>query len=514
MTAASTIAGNPAAAARRIAVAIAARPLLPALIVTALVTALRMNGTVDSDVAWQLWIAGRIHAGANLYRDIIETNPPLWFWMALPVERLAALLHLRVEAVLVASIGWTVALSLVATERLIGHIAPLRRALLLVGAALTLAAMPWAHVGQREQIVLIGALPYAALIAARREGKRVPPLLAALIGLGAALGFALKHYFLIVPALLELWLIAGGPRRWRPIRAEIIALVATGSAYAAAIAFIEPDFVTTIVPLLRLAYDVFGAPSLRYLFGPFAIAGLLLLALLAGHARALARAPLAAALFIACIGFTAVYFIQSKGWPYHAIPLVGLALLALAALLAECHAPLRWLRLMAPGILVLPFYISADEALHPSLPAPDVINAVSGLHKGDPVAFVTTESAIPWSVTLQGGYRYASRYNGFWMMRAILRDERLGTGNPDLAALGNRIRTETVADFTCIPPRRIIVWRPRRGEDGLDILPFFLRDPSFAALLSHYRLRSRTSLETYELVSPVPRPTSPCRSGV
>jgi hypothetical protein len=117
-------------------------------------------------------------------------------------------------------------------------------------------------------------------------------------------------------------------------------------------------------------------------------------------------------------------------------------------------------------------------------------------------------------VTLQGGYRYASRYNGFWMMRAILRDERLGMGNSDLAALGNRIRTETVADFTCIPPRRIIVWRPRRGEDGLDILPFFLRDPSFAALLSHYRLRSRTSLETYELVSPLPRPTSPCRSGV
>ena len=41
-----------------------------------------------SDVAWQLWIARRMHAGANLYRDIIETNPPLWFWMALPVDRL------------------------------------------------------------------------------------------------------------------------------------------------------------------------------------------------------------------------------------------------------------------------------------------------------------------------------------------------------------------------------------------------------------------------------------------
>ncbi|MFL6772040.1 MAG: hypothetical protein ACJ8E4_10035, partial [Sphingomicrobium sp.] len=103
---------------------------------------------------------------------------------------------------------------------------------------------------------------------------------------------------------------------------------------------------------------------------------------------------------------------------------------------------------------------------------------------------------------------------GFWMMHAILSDERLGIGNPQIAVLGDHIRTETVADFACIPPKRIIVWRPPRGENGLDILPYFLREPSFAALLSHYRLRSRTSLETYEFVSPLPRPTSPCRAGV
>src|SRR5437868_11088312 len=104
MTAVSALPSNLAAAARRIAVAVAARPLLQALIVTLVITALRASGTVDSDVAWQLWIAGRIHAGANLYRDIIETNPPLWFWMALPVDSMASLLHVRIEAVLVVAI--------------------------------------------------------------------------------------------------------------------------------------------------------------------------------------------------------------------------------------------------------------------------------------------------------------------------------------------------------------------------------------------------------------------------
>src|SRR5256885_3200987 len=108
MSAASTVADRGPSSPPgmvRIAATIGSRPLWVALVITALVTALRLTGTVDSDVAWQLWIAHRIHAGATLYRDIIETNPPLWFWMALPVDRLASLLHVRVEAVLIVAMG-------------------------------------------------------------------------------------------------------------------------------------------------------------------------------------------------------------------------------------------------------------------------------------------------------------------------------------------------------------------------------------------------------------------------
>src|SRR6185369_2684308 len=76
-----------------------------ALAVTAIMTVVRLGGTVDSDVAWQLWIARRLHAGAHLYRDIIEVNPPLWFWMALPIDRAADWLHVRIEAVLAVAMG-------------------------------------------------------------------------------------------------------------------------------------------------------------------------------------------------------------------------------------------------------------------------------------------------------------------------------------------------------------------------------------------------------------------------
>lgn len=494
----------------RLFAAVASRPYWVALVVTVLVTALRLVDTVDSDVAWQLWIAGRLHAGAHLYRDIIEVNPPLWFWMAIPVERLASILRLPIVSVLIVTVGVAVALALYATDRLLDDLAPRRRAIVLGYAALALMAMPWMHVGQREQIVLIGAIPYAALIAARSEERSVPPIFATLIGAGAALGFALKHYFLIVPVLLELWLFVAARKCWRPIRPETCAVVATGFAYAAAMVIFAPEWLTNIVPLLRLAYGATGAPAFWYLFGPFAVIALMTLAACVTQHRRLRSAPFAAALSIAGIGFAAAYFIQSKGWAYHAIPMLGCGSIALAYLLTEPRGLSRTVRLAAPALLALPLFLAADDELHPALPSPDLLGAVSGLNQRDSVGFLTTEAAIPWSVTLQRGYRYPSRYMGYWMMNAIIRNERRSHPDPRLTALGRKIVEDTAEDFRCLPPKRIIVWRPRPGQHAFDILPFFLRDPGFAALLSHYRARSRTSLETYQQVSPLAPPKSAC----
>jgi len=514
MSAASTVAPRPQSPAGRLAAVMASRPLWVALAVTALVTTLRLVDTVDSDVAWQLWIAARMHAGARLYRDIIEVNPPLWFWMAIPVDRLASLIHLRPETVLIFTIGGLTGLSLMATERLTGDFLPERRALLLSYAALTLMAMPWMHAGQREQLVLIGTLPYAALIAVRREQKQVPWLLACSVGAGAALGFALKQYFLLVPVALELWLLARRRSQWRPIRPETLAIAAVGVFYAAAVILLAPAYLSNIVPLIRLAYGQTGAMDWVQLFGPFAVVALVMLAIVAMQRKRLAEMPFAAALLISGAVFAITYFVQAKGWIYHAIPMIGCGSIALALLLAHADGLPRQLRLLAPALLALPLFLAADDELHPALPSPDLVGALSGLNRGDTVGFLTTEPALPWSVTLQGGYRYPSRYMGYWMMNAIIRNEWLGSPNQRLTALGRQIVSETVDDFRCTPPKRIIVWRPMPGDAGFDILPFFLRNPKFAELLSHYRVRSRTHLQTFEQVSPLPAPRVACRQGV
>jgi hypothetical protein len=269
-----------------------------------------------------------------------------------------------------------------------------------------------------------------------------------------------------------------------------------------------------MVPLVRLAYGQFGPRSVRFLFNPYVDIAGMLFAFTAAHARLLLkrRSSVAAALFVAGMAFVATYFIQFKGWPYHTIPLLGCASLALASLLAEIASPPRLLRLFAPALLTLPLVASASEAIHPAPPNRDVLEAVAGLKPRDEVGFLVRDTAIPSFISLQYGLTNPSRYNGIWMMNAVVDNELHGNPDPRIAAFGRQVVANTVADFRCRPPRRIIAERPRPGQRGFDILAFYERDPEFTELLSHYRVRSRTSLETYELVSPwAPPSPSSCR---
>ncbi len=477
---------------------------MPALAIVALVVAVRAQGTVGSDVSWQLWIAHQLNGGVRLYRDVLETNPPLWFWMAMPVDRLAHLLHVRSDHVLIALIGCLAALSLAATDRLINGPDRGRRALFLAYAALILVAMPWLQFGQREQLALIGTLPYAALISARRSGRAVPLGFALLVGASAALGFALKHYFLLVPILLELWLIAGQRRSWRPLRPETVAMAAIGILYAAALAIFASDYFSVALPLILLAYGVTGAERLVDLFQPAVVTALATVAVLVGHSRLLRS--FAGAMVVAAIGFAGVYFIQAKGWSYHAVPLAGCAAIAFAAALIAEEKPSRMVALAAPALLALPLWIGAQQALHRDPTEADVEHAVQDLNRGDSAGFIGTDPALGWNVTLQRGFDYPSRYNGYWMMRAVVDNEAAARPDPRLSAFGRLVVRQTVQDFRCLPPERIIVARPSpaAAKDGaFDILAFFLRDPQFAQLLSRYRPVSRTSVEAFTLVSPL-----------
>ena len=498
---------------RSLASSLGAHPLLVSLAAIALTVAIRAQGTVDPDVAWQLWIARQLNHGAVLYRDIVETNPPLWFWMAMPVDRLADLVHVRSDHLLILLIGCAAALSIVFIHRLTNEIGAQRRTLLLLYASLTLVAMPWVELGQREHIALIGALPYAALIAARRSGRTVPARLATAVGVGAAVGFALKPYFLLVPLMLELWLLLGQGKRWRPVRAETAAMSLVGAAYALALVLLAPDYFTAVLPMLLLAYGATGAKRVIDLFQPAVLTALAATALLLANRRFLRsdESGFAAAATVTSLAFTIAYFVQAKGWSYHAVPMLACAVIALAASLAAGANPPRLILLAAPALLLLPFWLAAQHAQREPASTHDVRQALTGVKAGEAVGLISTDPSFGWPAVLERRLRFPLRYNGFWMMQAIVSNEVHGGKDPRLTTLGRKVTRQTVEDLECTPPRRIVVERPtpdasKRGD--FDILAFFLRDAQFRALLAHYRPVRRTSVERFDLAVPLPRPAA------
>lgn len=440
------------------------------------------NGPLINDSAWQLWIGSHVNAGARLYVDIFEVNPPLWFWIGAGVERVADATGLPGLAVLVGLFALTAAAAVV----LIGAILGCRRERLAYELALvaTLALTSSFALGQREQFAFITALPYVALIARRAEGRPLPAALAFATGLFAASGFALKHYFVLVPLGLEMWLVMR--QRRVSLRPEWLALVLAALAYLVAMVLLTPAYFTTMVPMLRTAYGAFGGAPL--LLQP-AIAVMLLASLAVWPMRHRLR-PASISAGVAAIAFLLAYLLQRKGFAYQAIPALGLALVCLCAAFAGLVRRPRILTALAgAGALLLALalpWISGPSRFDGAARA-----ATAGLPDGASLLVLTSSGTTAWPLVEERHFGWPSRHMTLWMLGPIWLARADGQSSPALERLGLRIVAEAATAIRCDRPAMILVDRrydALAGPGG--VLGYFDRDPAFAeALAAGYSAR-------------------------
>ncbi|HEU0044648.1 hypothetical protein [Sphingomonas sp.] len=460
------------------------------------------------DVTGQLWIADQLRHGARLYLDISEPNPPLWFWLAMPIDAIADTVRARAADVLIVAIGCVTMLSLATCARL-GSV----RRLLLAYAAAILIIMPMRDLGQREQLTLILSLPYIFLAAMRREGMALPLWLALLVGVQAALGFALKHYFVAVPVLLELWLAVSLRQRWRPLRIETLTLAAGAVAYAAAVHVLTPEFLTASVPATMLAYPAASTPELRFMIRPAQPIWALVILGIIGLRRSSGRAlpSLSVAFLLAAAGFATAWLIQLKGWPYHSIPTTGCLALALVAF-AFGGAGDRGLRLGVLPLagLILPLLLFAIPTQWRPDARTDIAPAFVGLGEGDVVAVIAREGWTSWPGLANRGLRFAGQGGSLWILQAVDGNEA-GARDPRIAELGRQMVRKTAHTFRCLPPRRVVFY-PGRVPDIVTSAAdnprrYFLQGADFARVMDHYRQVPTTGLfDAFEQVRPLAPP--------
>jgi hypothetical protein len=416
-----------------------------------------------ADTLWRLHIAQGLLDGKILYRDFIETNPPLWFWAAIPAAALGGYpAVVAVNFVASACAMW-----------LFFRIASLTLAkqsawFATLGLAFGLFVINVGEIGQREQAFLVASVLWCGLTAARIENKAPPLYLTLIVASFAAYGFALKHYFLLVPIACELFLIGHKKRNWNPFRPETFVLAFWALCYGAAVLLLTPEFLGRILNLVRVSYGNFG---------PFAGEGPLVSTLMVLRMCAHLLIPCVAwalvrdgrpfvQLLMMCIGLALlIILLQQKGWRYHAIAGAGLSVVALALMwetsvtsgssgLARRFLPLATLAMIwAAGVQpAISNILSKGQTGLASLSQLVAKEPISS-H----IAIVSTAPELAFLTTAREGRPHWSRHYSLWMMPGLLKPQKDAelerVRQQELAVTLAELRT----DLMCQPPN-VIIW--------------------------------------------------------
>ncbi len=454
------------------------------------------------DLLWRLHIADGMLNGKLLYRDLLEVNPPLWFWAALPAAWIAqntpilayhALIGLNLVVIFTAT-----AVLFHLAKRTLGSAAAAATAF---GFLLAMCLVSVGDFGQREQSLMMACSLWIALLCVRINGQKVALPIAILVGVLSAYGFALKHYFVLLPLVLEAWLLWRQKRAWRPFRPENLTLAFCAIAYAAATVTFAPDFLGRMLDLIQTAYYAFGpwnAFSSYERKVRLAMQGLFVFVPMAIMLLTKERRDFCIALAIAIVVCLAIVMFQQKGWRYHFIAAHGLSvMLSIMVVHQAFFNPEKGTRTALPLVatLTLIWTVVAMPAIgnvqtRGQMVEPLLKSIVAKEPKDKRIFILSIGPDYAFHPLVDAGRAYWSRYYSMWMMPGLLTPNK----NPKLEAIRKiekeRVRAEFIEDVKCSLPDLII------GEVGyvrtpnairFDSIAYLTEDPAFKAWLdAHY----------------------------
>ncbi len=310
----------------------AAAWLIAGILVCVAAVILRAALPFNVDVSWWLIVGERVFDGQRLYLDILETNPPMAGIVYFIAVALGRLIGLRAEIVTLVLIFCLIAASLALTWRLLrgsdiaGRIASTP---LAVWALVLLGILPMYDFGQREHLALLFLLPALAVLIRRANAETVSRAAIVVAGLSAAITMCFKPYFalgvgaaIIAAAMYaRQWRIVLAPENW------IAGVLVVAYALWVYVAF--PAYFAVIYPMVGDVYLLLTASWLALaLSGATTLWLVAVFAALLLHRRRSAD-PALVVLLAASFGFAVAFFVQRKGWGYHAYPMVALALMSL-----------------------------------------------------------------------------------------------------------------------------------------------------------------------------------------
>jgi hypothetical protein len=495
----------------------------------------------NADIAWLLHVARWMNRGAVLGRDLVEVNPPLAMWLKQPVMALAdatgmAPGHAWFGAVALLVLG----MGLLAESVLRASRTPAvaASAAALAAWAMFITSVQSGHeFGQREHLTLVLVLPFLLLVGVRLQGAVVAAPVAIACGVLGGLGFAFKPFFVPMPALAALALLATRPARAVARLPEYVAVAAVFLLYGAAVlAFGRPWLasVPAYWPVYKAFVELSPGEVLRHHAWRLGLGAASLVALATWARARRHEAALGVGLAVGMTGFAAALLLQRKPWLYQSQPVAAMALVLLGLLVAATAGVTASRARLARAGLVLALATVAtvyagwevartrvmrDLYWGPRSSHREVLDGVRALGPIRSLGALSIAHATGFPVALELDVPWAMRLCGFW---TLVSAQRLGLdvdpavvpiSAPRDAAHGADSLTFAVLaeDLETRQPEVLIVARPVPANGGVqpgaifDLPAYFRTDPRLAALLARYDVVARLpGHELWRLRAPAP----------
>jgi hypothetical protein len=471
---------------------------------------------LNHDAAALLHFAQRWLGGEQLYVDLIDVNPPLIFVLNLVPAALARLMSFSAPIALILCVLAWIAVGFAFSWRLLreaaGSIGSIHRYVLPPLFLFLMIAYPGPEFAQREHLMVVAALPYLLLALARIERRELPRGVAIGVALFAAIAFALKPHFLLIPLLVEACVVGSCGLR-RELRDPVPwTLGLFFVAYAAFVLLVTPQYLGFVVPLAMSEYrNLGGLGAWGVLFNSQLTASAALLLPL-GVASLFVRRSLPRLAAVAAFAAVVIAMVQGKGWPYHALPGESFVLLLAAALLCEAfdaQAPrLQQRRSLAPTLLLVAlmlgsYYISAltrdtfwRQARFHDSQAGQLLERFGKLAAQGPMLVLSPGIYPHFPVVNYAGTKMAMRFMTMWPIQGAyqkcLPDGRMFRNPAEMAPAESFAYHAIAEDLNRYRPKLVIVDKQPGilmcGGKDFDYLAYFRRNPLFEANWQRYRL--------------------------
>jgi len=445
-------------------------------------------------MVWMLFMPSAALVQTNLFDEPSAVRVVFWAYFLISTALLISVLSRLESRDRAGSVGWVVAFVLIAT----------------LG--------PGFSFGQREHACVLFAMPYLAAAVLRLQGGPVPskPILA-FVGLLAGIGFALKPYFLAVPALVELLLLVRLGWRSMLVRIESLVLGLTVLVYVVTAGLLIPDYLKTTIDLSRATYWAYDSGNFSVILERFirVVQPALYGALIALVTRTWSRQH--TVMIVAGFGFAASYFVQSKGFVYHAYPVLVCSAVFLGICLGqgltrawtawrETGNSVRYALMPVVVLLALPpikqahddvvrWYFTYDIEWGPTGRFRQAVIDTVNHFAPTPRSYFFAFSTHPFP-----GFPTASYTIAEWSGRSIVEPFIAAIARIDevtdpavrqrVVRAGEYQQRMVVEDFERRPPSIVFVERNRArlGMNGrqFDDIAFYLTDPRFQRIWENY----------------------------